>query len=152
MITHMQWFNLYGLVFIIIIMIPNTVYAVNCKNGFNDLYKNKIIEAFEQIGRVGCLTTMIFNIPGTCLGFLSDKLLLAYILTDSVLVLIYCLIWIFCFNKNTVFKALSLSIIPSAVFIFSGILSRSLLLTLMSLIFAPCHIMISYKNAVLSQK
>ncbi len=43
---------------------------------------------------------------------------------------------------------MALSIIPSAIFLFSGIISRSLLLTLSALLFAPSHILISYKNAV----
>ena len=43
---------------------------------------------------------------------------------------------------------MALSIIPSAMFLFSGIISRSLLLTLSALLFAPSHILISYKNAV----
>ena len=58
-----------------------------------------------------------------------------------------CIIWIVCFQKNTIFRALALSILPSVLFLFSGIMSRSVLLILSAVIFAPCHILISYKNA-----
>ena len=34
------------------------------------------------------------------------------------------------------------------LFLFSGIMSRSVLLTVAAVIFAPCHILLSYKNAV----
>ena len=53
----------------------------------------------------------------------------------------------FCWKKNGVFKALALSILPSVVFLFSGIMSRSILLTVAALLFAPAHILISYQNA-----
>ena len=39
-----------------------------------------------------------------------------------------------------------LSIIPSMLFLFSGIMSRSVLLIIASVLFAPSHIVISYKN------
>lgn len=32
----MEWFNIFGLVFIIAIMIPNIVFAVRCKDGFEN--------------------------------------------------------------------------------------------------------------------
>ena len=43
-------------------------------------------------------------------------------------------------------EALALSIIPSMLFLFSGIMSRSVLLIIASVLFAPSHIVISYKN------
>ena len=60
--------------------------------------------------------------------------------------MLYCAIWIICFKKNSVFRALALSIIPSMLFLFSGIMSRSVLLIIASALFAPSHIVISYKN------
>lgn len=30
----MKWFNVYGLIFILIIMIPNIVFALKCRDGF----------------------------------------------------------------------------------------------------------------------
>ena len=32
----MEWFNVFGLVFIVVIMIPNIVFAVRCKDGFEN--------------------------------------------------------------------------------------------------------------------
>ena len=52
-----------------------------------------------------------------------------------------------CWKKNSMFRALALSIIPSVLFLFSGIMSRSLLLIAASILFAPSHILISYRNA-----
>ena len=143
----MRWFNLFGLIFVAVIMIPNIVFALKCKDGFKNKWENKYVETLEQIGRFACFGFMIINIPGTYLGWASDKALAVYLIADSVLSLLYCIIWIICFRKSSVFRALALSIIPSILFLISGILSRSALLIIAAVIFAPTHIMISYKNA-----
>ena len=143
----MEWINIYGLIFIVIIMIPNIIFAVKCKDGFENKRSNKFVEITEQIGRFGCFGFMIINIPKTWLGWRSDEAFAVYLIVDAILVLFYCAIWIVCFKKNSVFRALSLSVIPSILFLFSGIMSRSILLTVSSVIFAPSHIMISYRNA-----
>ena len=142
----MEWFNIFGLIFIIIIMIPNIVFAIKCKDGFENKWNNKAVEILEQIGRFGCFGFMIINIPGTWFGWWSDEAFAVYLIVNAILVLIYCAIWIICFRKNSVFRALSLSIIPSVIFLFSGIMCRSVLLIVSAVIFAPCHITISYKN------
>ena len=143
----MEWINIFGLVFIAIIMIPNIVFAIKCKDGFENKWNNKSVEIVEQIGRFGCFGCMVFNIPGTWFGWWSDEAFAMYLIVNSILIILYCLIWIICFRKNTVFKALALSIIPAVIFMFSGIMSRSILLIITSLLFAPAHILISYKNA-----
>ncbi|MCF2679220.1 hypothetical protein JQM69_00620 [Faecalicatena contorta] len=127
----MGWINVFGLFFVSIIMIPNIVFAIKCKDGFENKWSNKLVEIIEQIGRFGCLGFMMINIPGTWFGWWSDEALAIYLITDTLLVIIYCAIWIVFFRKNSVFRALTLSIIPSVLF-------------------APSHILISYKNAISS--
>lgn len=148
----MAWFNVFGLVFMAVIMIPNIVFAVKCRDGSENRPSNKTVEVLEQIGRFGCFFTMIINIPGTAFGFRSDEAFAVYLIADAVLVLAYCLIWIICFKRNGVFRALALSVIPSVIFLFSGIMSCSVLLIISAIIFAPCHILISYKNAITERK
>ncbi|MCI7094530.1 MAG: hypothetical protein MR909_00830 [Clostridiales bacterium] len=143
----MGWFNVFGLIFIVVIMIPNVVFAIKRKDGFDNKWDNKFVEFIEQAGRFGCFGFMIFNIPGTWFGWLSDEAFALYLIVDGILVMLYCAIWIICFKKNSVFRALALSVIPSALFLFSGIISRSVLLTVASVLFAPSHIAISYRNA-----
>lgn len=147
----MEWFNIFGLIFIAVIMIPNIIFAIKCKGDFENMWKNKFVETIEQIGRFGCFAFMIINIPGTWFGWWSDEAFALYLIADSALVLLYCAVWIAYFRKKTVFGAIALSVIPSALFVFSGIMSRSVLLIASSLIFAPSHIAISYKNAVVQQ-
>jgi hypothetical protein len=143
----MEWFNIFGFIFICIIMIPNVIFAIKCKDGFENKWNNKFVETIEQIGRFCCFGFMIINIPRTYFGWWSDEAFAIYLIINIILVILYCLIWIICFKKNSVFKALALSIIPSIIFLFSGIMSRSILLIVSSIIFAPSHIMISYNNA-----
>lgn len=143
----MEWFNIFGLVFIVVIMIPNIIFAIKCKDGFENKWNNNVIEILEQIGRFGCFGFMIINIPNTWFGWWSDEAFAVYLIVNAILVLTYCTIWTVCFRKNSVFRALALSIIPSVIFLFSGIMCRSVLLIVSAVIFAPCHIMISYKNA-----
>jgi hypothetical protein len=142
----MEWFNPFGLVFITVIMIPNIVFAIRCKDGFANNYGNKTVELVEQIGRFGCFGFMIFNVPGTWFGWASIESFALYLILDAGLVTLYCILWIVCWKKNGVFKALALSILPSVVFLFSGIMSRSIFLTIAALLFAPSHILISYQN------
>ena len=60
----MDWFNVFGLVFIAVIMIPNIIFAIKNKEGFENKRKNRFLEVAEQIGRIGCFVFMIINIPG----------------------------------------------------------------------------------------
>ena len=143
----MEWINIFGLAFITAIMIPNIIFALKHKEAFENRYHNKTIEIIEQIGRFGCFGFMIFNIPTTWFGWWSDEAFAIYLMVDAVLIVLYCTIWVIYWRKNNVFKAMAFSIIPSAIFLFSGIMCRSILLIISSLLFAPAHIFISYKNA-----
>lgn len=143
----MEWFNVFGLVFIVVIMIPNIVFAVRCKDDFDNKWNNKIIEMIEQIGRFTCIGFMIFNVPGTWFGWWSNEAFAIYLIIDFLLISLYCTIWFIFWKKNNVFRALALSIIPSVIFLFSGVMSRSILLIIATILFAPAHILISYKNA-----
>lgn len=143
----MNWLNIFGLVMVAVIMIPNILFAMKCKDGFVSKWNNKFVETVEQIGRFGCFGFMIINIPGTWFGWWSDEAFAIYLVVGAVLVTLYCVIWAVCFRKSSVFRALALSIIPSVLFLFSGIMSRSILLTIAAVLFAPSHILISYQNA-----
>lgn len=73
----MQWFNFYGLIFVAVILVPNLIFALKCKNGFLNSWHNKAVESAEQIGRFGCFGFMIFNIPYTYWGFAGPKVFCA---------------------------------------------------------------------------
>lgn len=143
----MDWFNYHGLIFVAVLLIPNIIYAFKNKGGFNGNYHNKTAEVFEQTGRYACFILMIFNITYTFIGFWFSYGLTVYLVTNSVLVFAYCLIWIILWKNSGRVKALLLSIIPSLMFIFSGVTIASIPLFLFSIIFAVSHILISVKNS-----
>lgn len=140
-------FNIFGLIFVVAIMIPNIIFAIKCKDGFENKWSNKLVETIEQVGRFGSIAFMMINISGTWFGFPSDEAFALYLIINSLLILLYWALWIILWKKDNIFRALSLSIIPSVLFLSSGILSRSILLILSSLLFAPSHILLSYKNS-----
>ena len=55
--------NIYGIVFITAILIPNIIYAIKCNEGFDNSRINKTVEIIEQIGRYGCMASMIVIFP-----------------------------------------------------------------------------------------
>lgn len=141
----MNWFNYYGLAIMVIIMVPNIIYYLKHKNDVEFTYQNKAILIVEQIGRYGCFILMIFNIPYTYFNFWFNNALIVYLSVNGGLCLVYLTIWIIYWNKNNKFKALSLSILPSFIFIFSGIILANIPLIVFALLFAVSHVFISYK-------
>ena len=122
------------------------------KKIYRKLWSNRVVETFEQIGRFCCFGFMVLIIPNCGFGFSSNEAFVLYLIVDTALITVYCLIWIICLKRNSIFRALALSIIPSVIFLASGILSRYIPLIVAAIVFAPCHITISYKNAKLETK
>lgn len=143
----MSWFNYIGTVIVAMLMLPNIVFAIRHKDDFVGAYRNKCAEIFEQIGRYGCMVTMIFNVPYTYFGFWFHKAIYVYILVNALLCASYLLCWAAFRKRTDMARALSLSILPSAIFLFGGIMLSSIPLTAFAVLFASCHILISGKNA-----
>lgn len=143
----MDLFNIYGLIIMAVIMIPNIVYAVKCKDSFQNKFENKTLELFEQIGRIGSFGFMVINV--LYFGLWFNNALSVYLTVNGFLVTLYCIIWCVCGKSESLLKALALSVIPSAIFIFSGIMLLHIPLIIFSILFAVCHITISCKNSVL---
>lgn len=145
----MKWFNWYGLVFVIVILVPNIVFAATNNDGFENKVDNGKLEIFEQIGRFSCFIFMFLCIPGLSRGFWFDDAEKIYVIAGTTIVLLYVLGWIVFWNESSVRKSLALSILPSLLFLESSVLTLNYPLIVGSLVFAPCHIAISYMNAVL---
>ncbi len=135
-----------GLIIMAIIMIPNIIYAVKQKDNMALESHNKIIIIAEQVGRYGCFVLMIFNIPYTYFNFWFANSLAVYLSVNGALCLTYLIFWIVCWNRNGKLKALTLSIIPSIIFLFDGIVLANIPLIVCAVIFAVSHIYISCKN------
>ena len=144
----MGWFNYYGLAIVLILMIPNIVFAIKRKDAFLNVYKNRAAEVFEQIGRYACFAFMVFNIPYTYWGFWFENAMIVYIAVNCALLIAYLVIFIVYWNSNGKAKALALSILPSLIFLLSGAMLLSIPLLVFAVIFGVNHILISYKNAL----
>ncbi len=142
----MDWFNYYGLAIMAVIMVPNIIFAIKCKDGFENSYENKIVLFLEQIGRFGCFALMIFNIPYTYFNFWFSHALWIYMGVNGGLCIAYLVFWMVCEKTDSLLKALSLSIIPSLIFLFSGIIVANIPLIVFAVIFAINHILLSYQN------
>lgn len=142
----MEWFNLTGLIFVVVLLIPNIIYAATNKDGFAGEFHNKLVETGEQIGRFGCFILMFIQPSFVTLGYIYDGAQALYLILGIVLLALYCGGWIVFRKGNSIAKALTLSILPSVLFLESGILTLNIPLIVLSVVFAICHITISCKN------
>lgn len=150
-IVQVKIINFYGLAIVALIMIPNVVFAMKTKDGFENLWHNKAVETLEQIGRFGCFGFSFINVPHTVAG-LPDGALPIYLSVSGILLFLYIGGWVLLWKKPGLCRAILLSLLPSVLFLFDGIICRSLLLTVAALEFTPCHILISCKNAVAAKQ
>lgn len=137
--------NIYSLIIMAIVMIPNIIFAVKEKN-FESKYHNKVIEIIEQIGRFGSMGLMIFNIPLLEFGYWFNNGKIVYIVLTGVLAVLYCFVWFLYFKKSTMEKEMSLAIIPTIIFLSSGIIQGKVLLIITAIFFGIGHIIITYNN------
>ena len=144
----MKWFNYYGLIIMAVIMVPNIIFAVKNKNNFREHFNNPIIETVEQIGRYGCFIFMMFNVPCLSLGFFCSYAHLVYLSVNAILCFAYLLFWFVYRKKQCLPKSILLSVTPSIIFLFSGIVTLHIPLILFAIIFGTSHIYISYINAI----
>ena len=140
-----------GLCAVAILMLPNIAFALRGRAGFQNLWHNRAVELLEQIGRFGCFLFMFLELPALCPGFWFAGGRAAYRIAGGALLLLYCAVWIVLWRRDCLFRAAALSALPSALFLCCGVLMRNLLLSAAALIFAPCHILLSVKNAARKQ-
>lgn len=142
-----SWLNGYGAIFVLLLLVPNIAFAVTHKDGFENGYQNKVVEFLEQIGRFGSFGFMIFCPPAVCKGWWFDGGKTVYLIAGAGLVFLYLIGWVIFWRENSVRKSLTLSVLPSLLFLESGILTLHIPLIITAALFAPCHIIISYQNA-----
>jgi hypothetical protein len=137
--------NVYGLIIMAIFMIPNVIYVIKEKN-FEGKYHNKVVEIIEQIGRFGSMGLMIFNIPILEFGYWFDAGKIVYMALTGVLAVLYCFVWFLYFKKSTMKNVMSLAIIPTIIFLSSGIIQGKILLIVLAILFGIGHIIITFNN------
>ncbi|SFQ29173.1 hypothetical protein SAMN02910358_01426 [Lachnospiraceae bacterium XBB1006] len=106
---RMGWPNVWGLCIVILLLIPNIIYAIKAKGQQNQC-KNKWMNCLEQVGRYGCMIFMILNFEK--MGFFSAEAFVVYMFGNILLLLSYGIIWIMFFCKKTYWKQTALAVIP----------------------------------------
>jgi len=89
---------------------------------------------------------MVFKIPLLEYGFWFDNAGIFYMVLTGALALLYCFVWILYFRQSTTVRAMALAILPTIIFLFSGILLSQVLLIVTALLFGIGHITITYNN------
>lgn len=141
-----SWINIFGLVIMILMLIPNIIYAMKFQ-GLENKCKNKPMNILEQIGRYLSMLLITFNIGLAEFGFSSVEAFIIYFIGNTILMIIYWIIWSLYFKKMNLWKSIVLAIIPTAIFLLSGITLRHYLLVLSAIIFGIGHIYVTYQNA-----
>lgn len=144
----MEWFNFYGLITVLLILIPNILCAVFDKTAFENARQSKCIMILEQVGRFGCIAFMIFNVPFTCLGFWFESALAVYLIVSGALLAVYAVGWVVFWKKRHMLKMVWLSVTPTALFLFCGAMVVSAPLLVSAVLFGIGHITISCGSAL----
>lgn len=140
------WINIFGAVFVILMLIPNIVYAIKNK-GEKNLCKNRVMNITEQIGRYACIVLMWFPLLVWKFGFASVFEMILYTAGNFALLFSYWIIFAVYMRRKSPGLALALAIIPACVFLLSGILLRHFLLVGFAVLFAVGHIYVTKKNS-----
>ncbi len=135
------WINLCGAIIVVVMMIPNIIYAL--KRQTEETVHNKPMEVVEQIGRYGCIIFMWLPLFVWEFEFDSVGKMLAYVIVNGILILSYLIIWAVYFVKQTRKRAMSLAIIPTIIFMLSGILLNHWALIGTAILFGIGHIYVT---------
>lgn len=163
------WISLWGLMIVVLLLIPNIVYALRCR-GEKNLCDNRLMNVIEQVGRYGSMLFMVL-VFGKGSGFPSAAAFVVYLAGNLVLLTAYWVLWgiyyfktkprasisrqegptaVFIAGKPAVKRAagikMLLAVVPSLLFLLSGITLMSIPLILCALFFAAGHIYVTFVN------
>lgn len=170
-----NWINLFGLLIVALLLIPNMIYAIKHKDEGN-LCENRFMNVLEQVGRYGSMLFMAVCLKSGGYGFSSVALFLAYVIGNALLLTAYWVVWGIYFYadgaevtgrtdgsastftagrhgaKNVGGLKMSLAALPACLFLLSGITLEYIPLIISAIIFAVGHIYVTYINAIHQRK
>lgn len=121
--------NVYGLLFAVILAVPHVVYA-RTHNYDLKAINNRAMLYIERTGKYCSLFLMGINIGVLEKGFTAPIMEVYWLISTSVLTVIYVVLWIVFFKKETKGFAYLLTITAALIVIQSGLLQvKTLLLT-----------------------
>lgn len=121
--------NVYGLLFAVILAVPHIVYARTHNYDLKSI-NNRAMLYIERTGKYCSLFLMGINVGVLEKGFTAPIMEVYWLISTSVLTVIYVLVWIVFFKKVTKGFAYLLTITAALIVIQSGLLQvKTLLLT-----------------------
>ena len=121
--------NVYGLIFAVILAVPHIVYA-RTHNYDLKAINNRAMLYIERTGKYCSLFLMGINLGVLEQGFTAPIMEVYWLISTSVLTVIYVVLWIVFFTKETKGFAYLLTITAALIVIQSGLLQvKTLLLT-----------------------
>ena len=85
----MSWFNYIGLIIIILLLVPNIIYAIKIKEELK--YQNKVLDILENIGRYGSMFFMVLTFPILGCSFI---LIMLNMFILGLMLFSYCVIYL----------------------------------------------------------
>ena len=137
--------NVFGCAIVAIMLIPNIIYGIKFKNVENKC-TNQAMNIIEQVGRFASMALMVLPLFVWKFGFSSVFAMLVYLFGNGILLLTYLIIWIFYFRKQSFGKAMALAIIPTCIFLLSGLTLQHWTLVVAAVLFGIGHIFITHQN------
>lgn len=140
-----NWINIFGGVIVLLILIPNIIYALKNKEETPEK-SNIVIRITEQVGRYACMLLMIVPLFVGEFGFSPLEFMFNYLIGNLILLAFYYIFWALFAKNKSLDKALALAAIPTLIFINSAISVKHWTLLVFALLFGVSHIYITYKN------
>lgn len=138
------WINVFGAGIVTLIMIPNIIYAVKRKQTGAENDIPKYLSILEQIGRYGCIVLMWLPLFVWKFEFGSIEAFLVYLAANGVLLLSYYLFWAAYARERALRTAMALAVIPTVLFLLSGVLLHHWMLAASAVLFGVAHCKITY--------
>ena len=139
------WINVFGAIIVVLMLVPNVVYALK-NRGEENRCTNRWMNLLEQIGRYGCIAFMWFPLLVGKFSFRSVPEMTLYLGGNGVLLAVYWFVYARYLRERTRRRALALAVVPTCIFLMSGLLLRHWLLVVFALFFAVGHIYVTTQN------
>ena len=137
--------NFFNLAIIIIMLVPNVLYALSNKDIKNKC-TNKAMNVAEWVGRFGCMLFMVVPFGVGEFGFYNVIDFIVYLFANAALLAVYLIFWKMYEKKPNVVKAVVLAVVPTLIFFICGATLRHFILLACTVMFGVSHIYITIVN------
>ena len=140
------WINVFGAAVVVLMLIPNIIYALK-NRGEKNRCTDQFMNAMEQVGRYACIVLMWLPLLVWKFGFSGACEMMLYLAGNGCLLAAYWAVYAGYLKKKTRKRALALAVLPTCMFLLSGLLLRHWLLAGFAVLFGIGHIFVTQKNA-----